>query len=221
MAAADAAASSTAAVPAITAGEWDVKRLGAAEPTLLVLQTTIVPPPESWIRVEVQAGTPGLQGRVTHAAPTDLHHATRADLLRGWPDMHFGMRSRPVEPGPPPARDSDRQGPCGVLGRGRDDGAGAAARPASQVRRPRAIRIAARTSRSKTSATTARSRRAPARCVSIRHSGRSTARCSATHGPRSSRTGTNARSRASATATASGRRRAATCCRSTRGTSRA
>ena len=47
VAAADAAASSTAAVPAITAGEWDVKRLGAADPTLIVLQTTTVPPPKA------------------------------------------------------------------------------------------------------------------------------------------------------------------------------
>ena len=43
---------------------WDTKRLGVAAPTLVVLEMKDVPPPESWILVEVPAGMPGVQGRV-------------------------------------------------------------------------------------------------------------------------------------------------------------
>ena len=69
LAAANAAASSTDAVAVTRATTWDTKRLGKADPTLVVLQTTTVPPPESWIRAEVGVGMPGIEGRATSPRP--------------------------------------------------------------------------------------------------------------------------------------------------------
>ena len=62
--AADAAASSNAPVTVSSTATWDVKKLGSAAPTLVILQTTTVPPPESFIRVEVPTGFRGVQGNV-------------------------------------------------------------------------------------------------------------------------------------------------------------
>ena len=44
-------------------------RLGKAEPTLVVLQTTTVPPTESWIELTVPAGMRGVQGNVPTPRP--------------------------------------------------------------------------------------------------------------------------------------------------------
>ena len=49
VAAATAAANSTARVVVSSTATWDVAKLGKAEPTLVVLQTTTAPPTESWI----------------------------------------------------------------------------------------------------------------------------------------------------------------------------
>jgi uncharacterized protein YfaS (alpha-2-macroglobulin family) len=66
VAAANAAASSTDRVVVSSTANWDQRRLGKPEPTLVVLQTTTVPPTESWIEVGVPAGMRGAQG----SAPT-------------------------------------------------------------------------------------------------------------------------------------------------------
>ena len=65
LASANAAAASTAPLTASPTANWDTKRLGVAAPTLVVLELKDVPPPESWIHVELPAGMPGVQGRVT------------------------------------------------------------------------------------------------------------------------------------------------------------
>jgi uncharacterized protein YfaS (alpha-2-macroglobulin family) len=69
LAAAEAAASSSAKITVSPTASWDVKKLGAAAPTLMVVQTTTVPPPESFVQVQVPAGTPGAQGAVTTPRP--------------------------------------------------------------------------------------------------------------------------------------------------------
>ena len=66
VAAATAAANATTRVVVSSTATWDQARLGKPEPTLVVLQTTTVPPTESWIALEVPAGMRGAQG----AAPT-------------------------------------------------------------------------------------------------------------------------------------------------------
>ena len=65
LATANSAAAATAPLSAASTTNWDVKRLGAAAPALVVLEVKEVPPPESWIHVELPAGTSGVQGRVT------------------------------------------------------------------------------------------------------------------------------------------------------------
>jgi uncharacterized protein YfaS (alpha-2-macroglobulin family) len=69
VAAADAAARSSARIMAASTTSWDPRRLGSPAPTLVVLQTTTVPPPESWIKVEVPAGMRGVQGMVGTPRP--------------------------------------------------------------------------------------------------------------------------------------------------------
>ncbi len=69
VAAATAAANSTARVVVSSTATWDVARLGKAEPTLVVLQTTTAPPTESWIELTVPTGMRGLQGSVTTPRP--------------------------------------------------------------------------------------------------------------------------------------------------------
>ena len=69
VAAVHAAATATAPVTVSSTATWDVKRLGQAAPTLVVVQTTSVPPPQSWIQVEVPAGTTGVQGTVPTPRP--------------------------------------------------------------------------------------------------------------------------------------------------------
>jgi uncharacterized protein YfaS (alpha-2-macroglobulin family) len=64
LAATNNAANSTERVVVSSTATWDVKRLGAAAPNLVVLQTTTVPPPESHVRLEVPAGMRGAQGNV-------------------------------------------------------------------------------------------------------------------------------------------------------------
>src|SRR3954471_2746360 len=61
-AAATAAASSTARVAVSSTAGWDTGKLGKPEPTLVVLQTTTVPPTESWIELTVPPGMRGVQG---------------------------------------------------------------------------------------------------------------------------------------------------------------
>ena len=69
LAAADAAAASTAKVVVSSTATWDTKKLGVAAPTLVVLQTTSVPPTESFVRLDVPLGMPGLQGNVATPRP--------------------------------------------------------------------------------------------------------------------------------------------------------
>ena len=66
IATATAAASSTARVVVSATATWNTDKLGKPEPTLVVLQTTTVPPTESWIELTVPAGMRGAQG----TAPT-------------------------------------------------------------------------------------------------------------------------------------------------------
>ncbi len=69
IAAANAAATSTARVVVSSTATWDQKRLGQPDPTLVVLQTTSVPPTESWIEVTVPAGMRGIQGNAATPRP--------------------------------------------------------------------------------------------------------------------------------------------------------
>jgi alpha-2-macroglobulin len=64
LAAADAAARSNAPVPVQVTREWDTKRWPAS-PDLVVLETTTVPPPQTWLSVAVGPGAPSAQGRAT------------------------------------------------------------------------------------------------------------------------------------------------------------
>ena len=66
---ATAAANSTARVVVSSTATWDVARLGKAEPTLVVLQTTTVPPTESWIELTVPSGMRGVQGNAPTPRP--------------------------------------------------------------------------------------------------------------------------------------------------------
>ncbi len=69
VAAATAAANSTARVVVSSTTTWDQNRLGKPEPTLVVLQTTTVPPTESWIELTVPTGVRGVQGNVPTPRP--------------------------------------------------------------------------------------------------------------------------------------------------------
>ena len=70
VAAATAAANSTARVVASSTATWDVgPGSGKPEPTLVVLQTTTVPPTESWIELTVPTGMRGVQGNVPTPRP--------------------------------------------------------------------------------------------------------------------------------------------------------
>ncbi len=62
VAAAGAAAQSDAPVPLALAGTWDFKRYPRSQ-DLIVLESTIVPPPDAWIRLTVDPNVPALQGR--------------------------------------------------------------------------------------------------------------------------------------------------------------
>jgi alpha-2-macroglobulin len=76
VAAAAAAAAATTRVVVSSTATWDQRRLGKPEPTLIVLQTTTVPPPDSWIGLEVPAGMRGAQGN----APTPRPQTYTAEL---------------------------------------------------------------------------------------------------------------------------------------------
>ncbi|HKY22459.1 MAG TPA: MG2 domain-containing protein [Vicinamibacterales bacterium] len=62
VAAADRAASSTAQVRYTLATDWDRKRFPAS-PDLVVIELTDAAPPESWVRAEIDASIPAVEGR--------------------------------------------------------------------------------------------------------------------------------------------------------------
>jgi uncharacterized protein YfaS (alpha-2-macroglobulin family) len=95
------AASSREAVSVSAAADWDRQSYPAGA-DLLVFQTDRVPPPEGWIRVSLDAGAPGLQGRATPDKPQEhVVKLERAFFVEGFrcrtacdPDNHNPLRLR-------------------------------------------------------------------------------------------------------------------------------
>ncbi len=99
--AAAAAASSEAPVPLVPSTSWDEKRFPRAR-DLVVVETTGVPPPDSWIRVTIGPNVPSVQGRAvpgieqryTVQLPPTLFVNGFGCAVACDPDMYNGARLR-------------------------------------------------------------------------------------------------------------------------------
>ena len=100
VAAATAAASSRSPVAVRPAADWDKKQYPPSD-DLLVLETTEVPPPDTWIRVSVRSGARGVQGTETAGETEQIVHLEPTLFIEGFrcasacdPDHHNPLRFR-------------------------------------------------------------------------------------------------------------------------------